>query len=68
MCITNTSDANGIINSLKSITKELKDNSLIDNPLLVALSYFSDKANVIGDKPTKDATEKKKSMKILRLV
>nr|DAJ60868.1 MAG TPA: peptidase [Caudoviricetes sp.] len=66
MCITNTSNSDGIISKLQSLTKELKDNSLIDNPLLVALSYFSDKANVIGDKPTKDATEKKKEHEDLK--
>jgi membrane proteins related to metalloendopeptidases len=66
MCITNTSNSDGIISKLQSLTKELKDNSLIDNPLLVALSYFSDKANIIGDKPTKDATEKKKEHEDLK--
>lgn len=66
MCVTNTSDSNGIINSLKSLTKELKDNSLIDNPLLIALAYFSEKANIIGDKPTKDSSEKKKEHEDLK--
>lgn len=67
MCITNTSDSNSIISKLKNITKDLKDNSLIDNPLLVALAYFNgNTTNIAGDKPTKDPSEKQKEHEDLK--
>lgn len=67
MCITNTSDSNSIISKLKNITKDLKDNSLIDNPLLVALAYFNGNTiNIAGDKPTKDPSEKQKEHEDLK--
>lgn len=57
MCLLNTSDYNSIIEKIKSVTKKLKDESLIDNPLLVMLAYYYNEAYIIGDKPTKDETK-----------
>lgn len=57
MCLMNTSDYNSIIEKIKSVTKKLKDESLIDNPLLVMLAYYYNEAYIIGDKPTKDETK-----------
>ena len=56
MCLLNTSDYNSIIEKIKNTTKKLKDESLIDNPLLVMLAYYYNEAYIAGDKPTKDPT------------
>ena len=56
MCLLNTSDYNSIIEKIKNTTKKLKDESLIDNPLLVMLAYYYNEAYIAGDKPTKDST------------
>ena len=56
MCLLNTSDYNSIIEKIKNTTKKLKDESLIDNPLLVMLAYYYNEAYITGDKPTKDPT------------
>lgn len=56
MCLLNTSDYNSIIEKIKNTTKKLKDESLIDNPLLVMLAYYYNEAYIVGDKPTKDST------------
>lgn len=66
MCLLNTSDYDGIINKIKSVTKKLKDESLIDNPLLVMLAYYYNDAYIIGDKPTKDQTTELKKHEDLK--
>lgn len=66
MCLLNTSDYDGIINKIKSVTKKLKDESLIDNPLLVMLAYYYNEAYIAGDKPTKDPTTELKKHEDLK--
>lgn len=57
MCILDVGDYKDVLSKLKIATKKLKDESLIDNPLLVALAYFTGTdSNIAGDKPTKDPT------------
>lgn len=59
MCIKDTSDFKGILDDIKKTQSKLKDESLITNPLLIALAYLSGPEYIIGDKPTKDPSDKK---------
>ena len=60
MCIKkDVKDFDSVIKALKEITDKLKNESLITNPLLVALAYFEGAEYVIGDKPTKDPSDKR---------
>lgn len=66
MCLLNTSDYDSIINKIKNVTKKLKEESLIDNPLLVMLAYYYNEAYIAGDKPTKDPTTELKKHEDLK--
>lgn len=59
MCMKDKADFKGLLSSVKENQAKLKDESLITNPLLIALAYLNGVEYVIGDKPTKDPTDKK---------
>lgn len=59
MCMKDTNDFAGVISKLKEVQNKLKEESSFTNSLLIALAYLEDEKYVIGNKPTKDPTDKK---------
>ena len=59
MCMKDTNDFTGVISKLKEVQNKLKEESSFTNSLLIALAYLEEDKYVIGDKPTKDPTDKK---------
>lgn len=66
MCMKDTSDFAAVVEGLKGVKAKIKEQSSITNPLLIALAYLEEDLYIIGDKPTKDPTDKKTEHEELR--